>query len=403
MKYDSDRGEYLINGAPLDGKRLYAVATSDYIAAADTGYPDVASATIGLPKVPGDFPAQLEMLSAVVCRTIAAHTPDVSCQDQILRDEYFDDLVLKPIDTRPGQTSARQLYSWILLDNPRKVPAEPPSQGAMSQADKGVQERGLGSLRINQPSPSLLPLDNASISLTSVDHKFSDADLKKLFPGSPVTQLSTARSHTVQFDLKPKYTYSWNHWELFEGQELRYNAQYTGQATGRAIENQKDNLWSTDTGLLWHVPNRYLPHTEPVLTFHTETQFWNPLPNFIQSLASSSKASVVTPFDNSRTYLLLPRIGVRYKERESWIEAGIESGGELNVVRLVPTASGTLVKRPNIRVNGLYWNWHMIVPFHPIVSWQIDDDSDFFFNNHDDNPDDTRFRSDIETALNFKI
>ena len=207
----------------------------------------------------------------------------------------------------------------------------------------------------------------------------------------------------MQFDLKPKYTYSWNHWELFEGQELRYNAQYTGQATGRAIENQKDNLWSTDTGLLWHVPNRYLPHTEPVLTFHTETQFWNPLPNFIQSLASSSKASVVTPFDNSRTYLLLPRIGVRYKERESWIEAGIESGGELNVVRLVPTASGTLVKRPNIRVNGLYWNWHMIVPFHPIVSWQIDDDSDFFFNNHDDNPEDTRFRSDIETALNFKI
>ena len=263
---------------------------------------------------------------------------------------------------------------------------------------------------MNPPSPSLLALDNASLSLTSVNHKFSDAELKKLFPASPVTQLTTARGHTIQFDIRPKYSYSWNHVELFQAQEIRYNVQYTGQANASRIVNQKENLWSTDTGVALHLKNRELPHFEPVVTFHSETQFLNPLPNFLESLASSGKPSVVTPFDLSRTYLLLPRAGLRFVDRTSWIEAGLEAGGELNAVRLLPapgSSTQTLVRRPNIRINGAYWTWHTVIPLYSstssTVSWQIDEDGDFFFNNRDDNPIDTRFRSDTETAVNFKV
>jgi hypothetical protein len=110
--------------------------------------------------------------------------------------------------------------------------------------------------------------------------------------------------------------------------------------------------------------------------------------------------------DLGRTYLLLPRLGMRFVDRVSWFEAGVETGGELKAVRLVPNPSNTsqtLVQRPNIRVNGIYWNWHTVIPFSSTVSWQIDEDGDYRFNSHDDNPIDTRFRSDAETALNFKV
>lgn len=93
-------------------------------------------------------------------------------------------------------------------------------------------------------------------------------------------------------------------------------------------------------------------------------------------------------------------------DRVSWIEAGLESGGELNAVRLIPNPDNTdqlLLRRPNLRVNGVYWNWHTVVPFSSTVSWQIDEDGNYFFNNRDDKPIDTRFRSDSETALNFKV
>jgi hypothetical protein len=189
---------------------------------------------------------------------------------------------------------------------------------------------------------------------------------------------------------------------------VRYNVQYTGQPNLPRLVNQKDNLWSTDSGVKFHLPHRKLWDVEPTVTFHTETQFWNPLPNFIESLVG--KPTVAQPFDLSRTYLLLPRAGVRFVDRISWIEVGLESGGELNAVRLVttqvpPPATGmqTLIKRPNIRVSGAYWNWHIIVPFSSSISWQIDENGDYFFNNRDDNPTDTRFLSDSETALNFKV
>ncbi|MBZ5694561.1 MAG: 5'-nucleotidase C-terminal domain-containing protein [Acidobacteriia bacterium] len=406
IRHDADRDEYLVNDVPLDKNRLYVVATSDYIGVGDTGYPDLAAAAVKPPRVPGDFPKRLETISSVACRAIMPYASGSQCQQRIDRENYFDALEIKPSDNRAGQTSAQQFHDWIDPHLVHKVPGEMASTTATTALDNAVQQRGLGALRINPSNPSLLTLNNASLSFSSVNHKFSDAQLKNLFPGSPVTQLTTPRGHTLQFDLPAKYSYSWEHVELFQAEELRYSAQYTGQPSAARIISQKQNLWSTDTGLALHVRNRKLPHLEPVFTFHTETQLWNPLPGFIESLASSGKPSVAQPFDLSRTYLLLPRAGLRWVDRVSWIEAGLESGGELNAVRLIPNPDNTdqlLLRRPNLRVNGVYWNWHTVVPFSSTVSWQIDEDGNYFFNNRDDKPIDTRFRSDSETALNFKV
>lgn len=410
IRYDSGRGEYLINGDPLDTTRVYAVATSDYISAGDTGYPDLAAAAMNPRKDARDFPAHLDMISAVVCRRMAADNSSIECQPKINRENYLDALDVEPSDSRKGQTPGQQLWAWTIFHRSYKVPAAKAGRTADEQAEQSVERRGLGSLRINPPSPTLLAVDKASFSVTSVSHKFTDGQLKTLFPGSPVTQLTTARSHSFAFDIRPKYAYSWDQLELFQAQEIRYNVQYTGQANASAIINQVENLWSTDTGVALHVEHRELPHVEPTFSFHTETQLWNPLPSFLESLASSGKPQVAQPFNLGRTYLLLPRAGLRWAGRANWAEAGLEDGAELSAIRLLTaptpppgTGTETIVQRPNITVNGVYWNGHTVVPLYSNLTWQIDEDGDYFFNTHGDNPIDTRFRSDSETALNFKV
>jgi hypothetical protein len=458
LGHDASRDECLINEVPLDKNRLYAVATSDFIAAGGTGYPDFAAAIVKAPQSPQDLPDEMQTISGLVCRKLEGSKASGYCQSHIPRDQYFDSLAMDPTDQRKGDSPAHELWAWSFFHHAQRIPkaktASMPSGGkkpaapaatleqfqaplesvsqeptlvptpdsklsAAEAAQRRVHYRGLGALRFNPPDPSPFSIDNASLGFSSVTHKFTDADRKSTFPGNPLTQLTTARSHTLQFDVRPKYSYSWHWGEVFQIGEARYKAQYTGQANASRIINQNENLLSSDTGIAFHLGarglpsdgnkrhlvGRTLPHLEGVATIHYETQVVNPLPNFLESLSTSSNLAVAPGFDKSRTHILLARTGARWVDRAGWFEAGLETGKEFNAIRLVaPSGSSlTTVQRPDIRVSGAYWNWHLIAPFSQKVSLQIDEKGDYFFNKASDTPIDTKFRSDTEMSLNFKI
>jgi 5'-nucleotidase-like protein len=407
--FDSNKREYLVNETPLDPKRVYAVATTDFVAAGDTGYPDLATNAIRQLSTPDDFDANLRTVSSLVCLKIASYLKvasenrDHGCQEPIPRDYYFDEIAASPTDTREGDTVAHQLWSWSIFDINK-----PLLGGTASAQPKGVdahiQRRRLGSIRINQPDTTLFALNNAALNLNMLNHKFSDATLANTFVGNPTPQLSAKRSHIIGYDIQPKFLYSWHRYQLFETTEFRYDIQYTGNLNAPRTINQKDNLYSSDTGFVLDMQDRTLPHVEAVGTFHYEAQLVHPT---VDSLAPLPKGATFAPGTNTaRTHYFLPRVGVRYVNRTSWIEAGLEDGGELNAVRLVlPPAGQTQygLFRTDVNVSGTYWRWHLVVPFGEKVSWTVDEDGDFFFNERGDAFTDTRFHSDAKTAVNFQV
>ena len=404
IRLESNSGQYLINEVPLDPARVYAVATSDFIAAGDTGYPDLAANPIRQFSTPKDFDKRLRNISEVVCRKLPGAG---TCMDAIDRDLYFDELAVLPTDTRRGETAVEQLREWSIFDRHKHVPGSVGNKGTAENPtglEKYVEQRPLGSIRINQPDTTLFAIDDAALNLNVTNHKFSDATLAQTFIGNPTPQLSVKRSHTIGFDIQPKFLYSRHRYQIFENTEMSYNEQDTGNLNAPRTVNQKANLFSSDTGFAGDFKDRTLPHWEILGTFHYETQIEKPTE---VTLAPLPKGDTFLPGVNTgRTHYFLPRVGFRYVNRISWFEAGIERGGELNAVRLVaPLGNGTEfgLLRTNVPVFGSYWKWHVVIPFAPKVSWTLDEDGDFFFNQSVDAVTDTRFRSDTKTSLNFQV
>jgi len=391
-----DGGGYRIDNQPLDPTRLYAVATTDYIGAGDTGYPDFQRSAVNRKLLPRDFPSSLQTVSSVACRMLypAGASP---CQPVVELAQYMDASAMEP--SRPA------------------TPADPPAATARAAApaladlvEAHTQQRPLLAEHINQPSPSLLAVDSASLGLSTLNHRFSDAELKTLFPNSPVTQLGASDSHSTLFDIRTSSGVSFNRADLFENLEAAYNATYQGQTStvkGQILQasrsvSQRTNLFSSDTGVsvpLW--ADRMPPHFASVSSFHYETQLFNPLPNIRQSLSlATSSPSYATL--TSRAQLLLPREGLKLVGANNWFEAGVEAGEQIHAVRGAVGSAVPLV-RPNIAVSGSYWDWHWNQPLTRVVNLTVDDDSDLFFNRHGDAASDTRFRADTKAAFNFRV
>jgi hypothetical protein len=408
MRHDSARDEFLINEIPVDKNRIYSVATSDYIGAGDTGYPDLAANAVRPLLAPQDFDKQLRRISGVVCRGLLGRQLGIrECQEPLNRDDYMDDFVGQPSDINPVDSSWHRIWAWSVFRPSKDVPGVSKLNDVPSQNDRieqAVEYRRLGSFRINQPNGTLFTL-NSSLNFNLANHKFSDAEVSQVFIGNPVPQLSAKRSHAIGYDMQPQLTYSWHRFQLFWNTEERYTIQYTGQAAAPRVVNQKDNLFSSDTGFAFDLPNRAFWHFEAVGSLHYETQIAHPTLATLAPLPKTS--SVETPADTARTHYLLPRIGIRFVNRMSWMEIGLEDGTQLQAVRLtpVPPISSNVfqLQRTNIPVSGTYWRWHLIVPFASTVIWTIDEQGDFFFNQHDDSTTDTRFRSDTKTQINFQV
>jgi hypothetical protein len=409
IRPDADTGEYFINEVPLDTGRVYTVATSDFVGVGDTGYPDLATAAIRPFVTPEDVDRNLRPIGGLVCMALADKVEKAECRGVVGRDELFDDITASPTNAKSVDSTARKVWAWSIFDVPKRVPGTR-EQDFVSPADRverAVEQRRLGSTRINQPDTTLFALDNAALNLNALNHKYSDAALSQTFLGNPVPQLSAKKSHTIGYDVQPKFIYSWHRYQLFETTEERYNVQYTGQPNAPRTVNQKQNLFSSDSGIAVDLTDRQLPHSELVGSFHYETQILHPT---LDTLAPLPKGvTIFQPADTSRTHYFLPRLGVRYGDRTSWVEAGLEDGGELNAVRLFPvfpapaTGQQFNLQRTNILVSGTYWKWHVVVPFSSKISWTVDEDGDFFFNQHGDSQTDTRFRSDSITSFNFKV
>ncbi len=435
IRYDPDRKEYLINQVPLDPGRLYAVATSDYIGAGDTGYPDLAASATHAPTTPQDFDENLSTISSIVCRGLYPDDADLRCLGDIERDFYLDAFSGDPTDSRQGDTIAHQLWAWSVFDHPHPVPAssKQPSTTLDKAALKSVEQRPLWDF----------VLKKLSLGITTLGHNGTDADIDSKFGSISKPSANAHRSTEWASAMQFQATRTWQHYQMFVVPGYDYDLQFTGVPNSGRKVSQITNLATLDFGFLRMWPGRGPDHRDAVFTAHFETPLRRPFIIFPLASTTTLPSGVSIPDQLSlrqdHSYSLQMRVGFRWQRRISSIEFGPEGGHEWNAlngfqfftngvmtVECRPDATTTfadcvkakskgmnptITKDSDVKIlelgryhSGAYWKFNLTVPFHTKVSYTLTDIGEFFFVNFGtDNQTDTRFFDYSKHQLNFQV
>jgi len=430
IHYDDERGEYLVNGVPLDPNKLYSVVTSDFVTGGDTGYMDLGGAQANPPITPKDLDGKLWKISSVVCRKLAGSNYAADCLDSIERAWYFDDIALAPRNTQKVNTPTEQLESWSLFHNPGAVPGDPSrlkpplTQSARDAADKTVEHRPLWDFALTK----------WTLGITALGHNRSDFDVQNDFGGVSAPSVNAVRSSTWASEMQAQYMRNWLHNQILVAPAYTFNTQYKGQPDDFRQINQQADLGMFDLAAVHLWNGRGQQHFDSIFTGHFETPLARIFNAF--SLSTTHLGAHGEPlkdqlrFAQDRSYTQLLRPGIRWMRRKSSAEIGPEWGHEWNALEgftfltngtattCLATAAVSIsqcVKNaakanpqsitPASQVDslrsghnhaGMYWKFGLTVPFHPKVSYVFTDTGDWFFvHYHTDNSTDARFR-DVE-------
>ncbi len=436
--YDPERDEYVVNGEPLDEGRLYSVATSDYAALGDTGYPELLSVSVAGPKSPHDFKYLCPLRFAVQYDLSNRNRDcgDLDCGKILSAQGYFDHLMGTPTD-RQRLGYGERLERWLSLHHEEPNRTWHPDR--MPPLERQTQLAAV----------PFISLTKLSGSLNAVRNNENETTRKTDFAGVTVPQVQTARSSYVSFASQARAGWMMNLFDLFVAYDLAHTRTSTGQSSGPPVINFADNRLALESGAFfhgwhfyrwhwnWNVGKKY-PRFGPEVTVRYETQLFEPRDSF------SLQDGTTLAFSRQRTRnLQYPRLGVRYENRKSSFRFGYEyaniervkaynfATGELTATCSVPDPSsptafkscliaGNTANPPTItalsrasavlsKVNrsGLYFTGKLVFPSSSKVSFVSEHDFELFFSkNYGSNPDVasmTYWRYLLTNSVQFKI
>lgn len=439
VHYDEGHDEYRINNAPLDPGRLYTVVTSDYVALGDTGYPELGKPPVGDPPDPISSEKSLTRIATTLCQSFPSDGSfrRSGCDERVRN--YFDDFAnVTPNDMRPGDTQWHKLFVWTLLRGRLGQPSDwerdrnYAKQDVVSGTDKKIQSREIG----------VVSLDKLSIGFDGLSHNLSESTLKNEFGGIPNAQVTAKHFHFWDTDIESSAKRFQKRFDLFVSENLQYSAKFTSEATPPKDINQTTNLLQIDFGTYLHAHERPLPRLQWLVGGHLETQPFQPW----STVTINPVGTIITSpenllFNPNRSRLTLARTGPRWQNRKSFFEVGGEAGANFHAIRqfdIKTSPSGTLVTtcpldaqqtlnkcvndynitNPTTPIDnsffvqtvnetrsrfGIYWNSTLVVPLHPRVTIQIDNQGDYLFPGAHDNSTDTRFRHQYTQAVKFYV
>lgn len=418
---DKITGEYIINELPLDPKKIYAVATTDFIGAGDTGYPDLAKAALNPKAHPAAFPKKLVSISSLVCRKLFPDEADkqLYCLDEIDSGSYLDKTVAEQIEPHRQPSVFQRFVDGLPFKGPNKNPDQ-------STIAKAVEQR------VQRRSIWMLSLKELSFAFNNLNNNFTDAEIDEKFSGNPTSGVQAKHSRDFRIGLDIKGWRSSHRRDFFIEPGIDYKRQTTGDTPETAQVSQISNRLFTEAGfVLWRKPGRPVPNFGFNLSVHAETQLLQPFSNFTLDNKDSLKIY------QERSATLLPRFGLRWQNREHFAEFGFQAGKEFDafrgyefdtaggpvqcVVNPVKTIDACITessKLPDgirkdtpVRViledrprAGLYWKTNFSVPFGPRVKYTLDEEADFLFVKFArDTSLDTRFRDISKHSLSLSI
>lgn len=420
---DKITNEYLINGLPLDGKKIYAVATTDFIGAGDTGYPALASAALNPKTHPAAFPEKLVSISSLVCRKLfgVSEYADNYCLEPIVSEKYLDETSAPQIEPQRQPSALARFFAGLPFKGPNKIPDATTNSGAVEQK---VQRRSIW----------MLSLKDLSLAFNSLNNNFTDKEIDEKFSGNPTSSVQAKHSRDFRFGLDLRFSRSSHKRDFYIEPGIDYKRQTTGDTPETVQVSQISNRAFGDAGfVLWRAYGRPVPNIGLNLSLHSETQLQRPFSNFTLGNANSDMLTIY----QARSFVVLPRLGFRWQNREHFAEFGIQGGKEFKAFRgyAFDTAGGEvqctvnplqtiakcisensktadgITKDGPVRVlledrprAGVYWKTSFSVPFGPRVKYILTDEADFLFVSfHKDTSLDTRFRDISKHSLSFSI
>ena len=246
--------------------------------------------------------------------------------------------------------------------------------------------------------------------------------------------MQAKESKTFHIGLDTKLSRSSHSREFFIESGIDYQRKSTGDIPTKFQVNQLANRLFGDTGfVLWRRPGRPIPNLGFNLSLHAETQLQQPFSTFTLNNADKDLLKI----SQGRSLLLLPRLGLRWQNKENFAEIGAQAGRELNAllgyrfntaggeveclassaktfgdcIKENSATSAGITKDSPVNVvlqdrprAGMYFKANLSIPFGSKVKYQIDQEADFFFVNfRRDTSLDTRFRDITKHTVSFTI
>jgi len=416
--FDKETKQYLVDEMPLDEKKIYAVATSDYIGAGDTGYPDLAAAALNPRIRPSQYPAEMDTISSIVCRRLFDSRED---------KEEFCVGPLASADriavSGPQQNKQPSFGKRLLKLEPFKWPPLTPLEAATS-----IEQRA-------QHHPIwTLALRNFSLGFLNLSNNLTDAQIGRKFAGVSTSGVNAKNTHAVTVALDTRLSRSSHRNEFFVSTGIDFSELSTGDVAPKL--SQLKNRWIGELGFVSHVSGgRSKDRFGIVLTLHAEGPLQRPFTTF--TLGTKDSLKII----QNRSVLLLPRTGLRWQNGANFFEVGGQAGEEIHalsgyrfntqgaiveclsrtgqtfadcitnlstppmaLIMKDSVATAILQTRPRA---GLYWKYGLSIPFGSKVKYELNQEesqeADFFFNFHADNASDTKFLDRSKHSLKFAI
>jgi hypothetical protein len=300
--------EYMVGGQKLDPKALYAVAVTDYLAFGDTGYPDLSTSLTPFPFRPSND-KEYTSLAGAVCKALNGK----ACR--VTEKAPLEVSNVSPIHPAPVYSGWRHFAQWIKALMPVRT-------GALSSGD---QQRAIHSV-------TLSALDFGYVHYF---HNRSESASQALYGGVPFAQATAAETSTLTSAYMARMARSYRLGEVYISSQMNYTRVLSkDKTTNLESVNQTANLWANEIG----VNVRLIPFFKSgtglkwTAALHSETQVTEPFqelkintPNADGTVAAALKRIPVP-----RNYLLMFKTGPRYQNDTNWIEAGVESGRNIN-------------------------------------------------------------------------
>ena len=421
----NDAGEYFIHELPIEDNRVYSVATTDYIGAGDTGYPDLVKAARNPRTHPAAFTGELITISSLVCQRLFNNEPDMKayCLPAINSDLYLDTTIAQQIPPYPGEGWFSRVWpaAGIALPQGRKKSLDP-SVGL----EQKVQRRSfLG-----------FSLKNFSIGIKDLDNNRTDDSLKEHFAGVPTSGVNSQENRTLSLGVDARLSYFADKHEFFLDGGIDYERYSQGDPpVAKGISLNRNKVFASPGVVWWRRPGREQPNVGAVASVYVETQLEAPFSVFTLKTPAADQLRI----PQKRGLLVMGRLGVRWQNKSNAFEIGGQWGKEFRALekyhfenpggtpvdcrvdavitvtaciekestppdgRIVSSSipSAVLQRRPRA---GMYWKHTFSFPISPRLKYEATQDADFFFKNFDsDTSIDTRFRHNFKNRLSLMV
>jgi 5'-nucleotidase-like protein len=412
VRFDSKSGNYIINELPLDDNKIYAVATTDYVSAGDTGYPQLSSKALNPKNRADKFPRELIPISSLVCRGLFANQQSALpyCISDLETQKYLDETNAKVDPAGPAPGFGTKVAAFF---KPTKQSFSDPFK-----LDDNVQRRPIW----------VLSLKNLSFTVSSLSHNMSDEDIGDKFGGVPASGVTANKTYTIGEKSEIRFSRFSHDYEFFIGSNVDYKVQSTGDENPKV--DQLENRVTPEAGMVRNLKGGRGPsRLGATFTFHTEVPLAKPFTVF--KLSGDNQLKITQP----RRVLILPRLGLRWQNASNYFEGGGQVGREYKALsgyrfdttnevclpnaketfadcisRLNKTTPASITKdtgaTPIVESRnriGLYWRSNFSIPFGSKFKYEFTDEGNFFFNSHGDNVSDTRLWDSQKHALKIAV